>query len=61
MPFVVMPEGVTGTLKSWWETIPSEHEVDVRFPYERHGLCGRSSNNAMTETKSERTQELKRL
>ena len=53
MPFVVMPEGVTSTLKSWWETIPSEHEVDVRFPYERHGLCGCSSNNAKTETKSE--------
>ena len=29
MPFVVMPEGVTSTLKSWWETIPSEHEVDI--------------------------------
>ena len=53
LSFVVMPEGVSSTLKSWWDTIPSDHEVDVRFPYERHGLCGRASNNEKTETKAE--------
>lgn len=53
MAFVVMPEGVTSALKSWWDNFPSDHEVDVRYPYERHGLSGRTSNNAKTETKAE--------
>lgn len=39
------------TLKTWWKTIPSEHLVDVRNPYERHDLSGKASNNEKLDAK----------
>ena len=34
-----------------WETIPPDHLVDVRYPYEKHGLSGKVSNNAKLDAK----------
>ena len=49
--FVVMPDGLTTPLNVWWQTLPLDHEIDVRFPYERHGLSGHISNNAKMQAK----------
>ena len=51
MPFVVMPEGIDVNFKTWWSSIPIHSEVEVRYPHERHGLEGHTSNNAKTEEK----------
>lgn len=51
--FVVMPEGLTIILKAWWKSLPLDHEVDVRYPYERHGLCRRVSNSAKIQAKAD--------
>lgn len=32
-------------------TLPDDHEVSVQYPFERHGLCGRTSNNANVQTR----------
>ena len=49
--FVVMTEGVDVCFKAWWKTIPPDHDVDVRFPHDRHGLSGRTSNNTKSQAK----------
>ena len=51
--FAVVPAMLDVTLKTWWKTIPSEHLVDVRYPYERHGLSGKASNNAKLDAKKD--------
>ena len=51
--FVVMPDGLTTPLNVWWQTLPLDHEIDVRFPYERHGLSGHISNNAKMQAKAD--------
>ena len=33
----------------WWDSIPAAHIVRVRHPYERHGLAGKTSNNAKVQ------------
>jgi len=38
--FVVMPEDQDCAFCKWWETIPADHDVDVRYPYGRHGEKG---------------------
>ena len=50
-PFVMMPEEIEVSFNKWWRTLPEDHEVDVRYPFERHGLAGKPSNNAKTDTK----------
>ena len=35
----------------WWESIPAGHNVDVRYPHEKHGLSGHTSNSAKTDVK----------
>ena len=50
-PFVVMPSTIELCFKIWWQDLPDEHEVSVRYPFERHGLAGRISNHAKTDTK----------
>ena len=43
--FVLMLEGVEECLKTWGK-IETDHEVDVRYPHDKHGLQGHKSNNA---------------
>lgn len=52
-PFVVMPDTVESAFGQWWECIPSEHLVDVRYPHEKHGLSGQISNNAKSDIKED--------
>ena len=49
--FVVMPEGIEVSIDSWWASIPDDHVVNVRYPHGKHGLEGKVSNNAKTNTK----------
>ena len=50
-PFVIMPLEIELCFALWWKGLPSEHKVVVRYPFERHGLAGRVSNNAKTDAK----------
>ena len=49
-PFVVMPLEIELCFKVWWKDLPDDHAVIVRYPYERHGLAGKISNHAKTDT-----------
>jgi hypothetical protein len=51
--FVIVPDRVKTAFRLWWESLPSEHTVDVRYPHEKHGLTGKTSNNARTDTKED--------
>ena len=51
--FIVMPDTVETAFNQWWESIPSDHVVDVRYPHEKHGLSGHSSNSAKTDIKKD--------
>ena len=46
-----MPEGVDAAFSKWWPTLSDDHTVDVRVPYEFHGLSGRTSNISKVEAK----------
>ena len=50
-PFAVMPLEIELCFNLWWKDLPDDHEVVVRYPYERHGLAGKVSNHAKTDTK----------
>ena len=50
-PFVVMPLEIELCFNLWWKDLPDDHEVVIRYPYERHGLAGKVSNHAKTDTK----------
>ena len=50
-PFVVMPLEIELCFNLWWKDLPDDHEVVVRYPHERHGLAGKVSNHAKTDTK----------
>ena len=49
--FVLMPVEVELCFALWWKSLASDHEVMVRYPFERHGLAGRTSNSAKTDAK----------
>lgn len=49
--FVVMPLEIDICFNLWWKDLPIDHEVAVRYPFQRHGLAGKVSNNAKTDTK----------
>ena len=51
--FVVMPEGLTTPLNAWWRALPSDHEVDVCFLYDRHGHSGRVLNKTKIQAKAD--------
>ena len=36
-PFVVMPSKIEISFKRWRSTVLEDHEVDVQYPFERHG------------------------
>lgn len=50
---VVMPIGLSQSLNSWWKTLSTDDEVNVRFPHGRHGLSGKVSNSAKSKAKAE--------
>lgn len=52
-PFLVVPDTVESAFGQWWECIPSEHLVDVRYPHEKHGLTGQIFNNAKSDIKKD--------
>ena len=52
--FIVLPLEIELCFALWWKSLPSDHEVIVRYPFERHGLAGRTSNSAKTDAKKRR-------
>ena len=46
-----MPITVDLCFKVWWKDLPDDHQVSVRYPFDRHGLAGRVSNHAKVDTK----------
>ena len=49
--FVVMPLEINICFNVWWKALPDDHEVVVRYPFERHGLAGKVSNHAKSNSK----------
>ena len=49
--FVLIPEGVKECFKMWWGKIETDHEVDVRYPHDKHRLQGHKSNNAKVKVR----------
>lgn len=52
-PYVVMPPGCDIAFVQWWNSLDQETLVAVRYPHERHGLAGRTSNQAKTSVKAD--------
>ena len=44
--YVVMPDACDLSFMVWWRSLESDTMVEVRYPYERHGLGGKTSNSA---------------
>ena len=51
--FVVMPSGCDEAFSTWWKDKASGDVVNVKYPHERHGLAGKVSNSAKTDTMQE--------
>ena len=39
-------EDESQTFTTWWKSVAKTEQVEVKFPYHRHGLSGRISNHA---------------
>ena len=52
-PFVVMPEEQDIAFSKWWDLIPFDHFVAVRYPHERHGNARKTSHNAKTQVRED--------
>ena len=48
--FVVMPSGCDEAFSTWWKSKGSADILSVRYPHKRHGLSGKVSNSAKTDT-----------
>lgn len=46
--YVLMPREETSSFIRWWKSLPADQTVDIRYPYERHGLSGKVSHKAKT-------------
>ncbi len=46
--YVLLPTDET-TFKTWWASLDDDDDVDVKYPHEKHGLKGKTSNRAKTE------------
>ena len=44
--YVVMTPGCDIAFGQWWSSLDQSALVVVRYPHERHGLAGRTSNQA---------------
>ena len=51
--FVVMPQNVEASFKTWWRGLLPASTVEVRYPHERHGNVGRVSNSAKVGTREQ--------
>lgn len=51
--FVVMPAECNQSFMTWWRSLESETVVEVRYPYERHGLSAKTSNSAKVNVMKE--------
>lgn len=51
--FVVMPQNVEASFKTWWRGLLPASTVEVRYPHERHGNAGRVSNSAKVGTREQ--------
>ena len=51
--FVLMPDELDTAFVKWWDSVPAAHIVRVRYPYERHGLAGKTSNNAKVQLRDD--------
>ena len=47
---VIMPKYCDKAFSKWWRDIAPEEVISLRCPYERHGLAGRVSNSAKSES-----------
>ena len=43
--YVLQSDEGQPTFAAWWKSLDGDDEVEVQFPYERHGLAGRVSNH----------------
>ena len=43
-----MPTDVETSFKIWWRGLDPSVELEVRYPYDRHGNAGKTSNSAKT-------------
>ena len=48
-----MPSGCDEAFSTWWKSKASGDVVNVKYPHERHGLAGKVSNSAKTDTMQE--------
>jgi len=47
--YVDMPATCNQSFMVWWRSLASEAVVEVRYPHERHGLAGKTSNSEKVE------------
>ena len=45
--FVLLPSDET-SFHDWWKDLEDDDDVEIRYPHEQHGLCGKASNRAKT-------------
>ena len=50
-PWVLALMSVECSFSSYWKSLNADSPVQVKYPYERHGLCGKSSNHAKADAK----------
>ena len=48
-----MPDSVDLALLKWWQSLPEETIIKVRYPHERHGNAGKTSHSAKTSAKDD--------
>ena len=51
--YIVMPADEGTAFKTWWRGLAGSAIVQVRYPHERHGLAGKTSNSAKVDTQKE--------
>ena len=47
-----MPSGCDTCFAVWWPSLETSAAVTVRYPHERHGLSGKTSNSAKSDVQS---------
>ena len=48
---VIMPSDCNQSFVQWWKSLDPDSQVSVRYPYQKHGLSGKSSNRAKHSVK----------
>ena len=47
--YVIMPDRCDLSFIIWWRSLDSDTIVKERYPHERHGLAGKTSNSAKVD------------